>query len=175
MNLNKEEEIEEKKRKRCEYIAIKKYKTEAEADYFIRSSNPNSVWKTKYNHLTYCTMANCNNSENHKMRYKQYKCSCDKSCTLAYVVRSSVGECVTGQCKYFVWVTGEHINKEEEKIKKLFNLVFQYLFRKYLKNILKLIRLFLQKDYYTDYPNHVNSIVQSRRRIEIKNLFSLSI
>jgi hypothetical protein len=92
MNSDKEEEIEEKKRKRCEYIAIKKYKTEAEADYFIRSSNPNSVWKTKYNHLTNCTMANCNNSENHKMRYKQYKCSCDKSCTLAYVVRSSVGE-----------------------------------------------------------------------------------
>ena len=51
--------------------------------------------------------------------YLFFMCYCSIICVLyAYVVRSSVGECVTGKCKYFVWVTGEHINKEEDKNKK---------------------------------------------------------
>jgi len=56
MNENRNEEEEGKKRKKCQFIPIKKYKTEAEADFFIRSSHPRSIWKIKYNHLTLCTL-----------------------------------------------------------------------------------------------------------------------
>jgi hypothetical protein len=133
MNLNKEEEIEEKKRKRCEYIAIKKYKTEAEADLFIRSSNPTSTFKIIYNHLVNCTLL-CNNTEKHKMRYKQYKCSCIKSCSLSYVVRAC-DHCSI--CKYFVWVTGEHTNSENVSNGKTLQygvpLFIQKIFEEYLE------------------------------------------
>ena len=49
------------------------------------------------------------NPDQHKMRYKQYKCACDtrNKCTLAYVVRSCE---YTGKCKHFIWVSGEHID-----------------------------------------------------------------
>jgi hypothetical protein len=131
------EEVEEEggapKRKRSTFIPIKKYKTEAEADLFIRSSNPTSTFKIIYNHLVNCTLL-CNNTEKHKMRYKQYKCSCIKSCSLSYVVRAC-DHCSI--CKYFVWVTGEHTNSENVSNGKTLQygvpLFIQKIFEEYLE------------------------------------------
>ena len=97
-------------------------------------------------------MDQCRNPDQHKMRYKQYKCACDtrNKCTLAYEVRSCE---YTGKCKHFIWVSGEHIDDNV----KLPNVVCQYLFKKFLNNILKTIQHFLRKDYYLDYLNRVKS------------------
>jgi hypothetical protein len=98
-----EKEVEEgraqkcNKRKRSTFLPINKYKTEAGGDLFIRSSNPKSTFKIIYNHLVNCTLL-CNNTEKHKMRCKQYKCSCIKNCSLSYVLRAC-DHC--NICKYF--------------------------------------------------------------------------
>jgi hypothetical protein len=76
MNENKNEEDKDeegKKPKRWKFISIKKYKTEAKGDFFIRSSHPRSTMKIKCNnHLTMCTMDQCRNQDQHKMRFKQF-------------------------------------------------------------------------------------------------------
>ena len=72
------EELEPpRKRKRRNFVAVKKYTTYAENDLFIRSSHPKSTFKMIYNHMVNCTLNCYKRNEEHKMKFQQCERPCD--------------------------------------------------------------------------------------------------
>ena len=99
---------EEKKRKRNVYEPFRKYRTETEADLYIRSTNSKCTFKVTHHHDVWCTLYAClRRDQRHKMKFKRMKCIC--GCTLVYIIRSCVH---VAKNQYFIWTFGEHLNNE---------------------------------------------------------------